>query len=152
MLSVLSAAFPPPGSAGNIRGPTFTMPASLAQIEDEAFADNFALREIWIPASVLYIADNAFEGCNEITILAEADSYAAEWAREHDMAFTPVAESAAERENLSKLLAGELAILLSFVSVSPVQLIRLRRRAWNAMRSMRPQDRAELNPIDYRFP
>ena len=84
-------------------------------------------------------------------ILAGADSYAAKWAEEHDAAFIPTVEGASLLRYISKLLTEEFALLLPF-SIGPNLLRRLRRKAENAVRSMRPQDRPELNPIDYRFP
>ena len=151
MFALFSTSFLLPDSADNIRGPTFNLPASLARIEDEAFAGDVALREIRIPDSVAYIADDAFEDCDYITILANADSYAAKWAEEHDAAFIPTVEGASLLHSISKLLTEGFALLLPF-SVDPNLLRRLRRKAENAVRSMRPQDRQELNPIDYRFP
>lgn len=151
MFALFSTFFLLPGSAENIRGPTFNMPASLTRIEKEAFSGDVALREIRIPDSVVYIADDAFENCNYITILAEVDSYAAKWAEEHDAAFIPIVEGALLLHRISKLLAEEFTLLLPF-SVGPNLMRRLRRKAENTVRSMRPQDRPELNPIDYRFP
>lgn len=77
-------------------------PASLLTIEDEAFmgaanlneviiaegiktigARAFAsssLRKITLPVSLESISDDAFEGCMALTVVAEAGSYAYEWA------------------------------------------------------------------------
>ncbi len=78
------------------------MPTSLQTIEDEAFMGaanlneaiiaegtksigirafaNSSLRKITLPASLESISDDAFEGCTALTVVAEAGSYAYEWA------------------------------------------------------------------------
>ncbi len=59
-----------------------TLPASTVTIESEAFANLPTVDRIVIPATVTSIADDAFSGSN-ITIVAPANSYAANWAAEH---------------------------------------------------------------------
>ena len=88
--------------------PAFKLPAAMRQIEAEAFLNAsvqnvilpdgcesignraFAgcnlLQEITIPASVTAIADDAFDGCDEMTITAEDGSYAEIYAEEHGIA------------------------------------------------------------------
>ena len=79
-----------------------TMPAALQIIEEEAFYGstsidkvvlsnkvteirsrafaNSTLTEINLPASLTYIADNAFDGPNKVTVTATAGTYAYQWA------------------------------------------------------------------------
>ena len=56
-----------------------TLPASLTTIESQAFADLTNVEAVRIPATVTAIAPDAFSG-SDITILAPAGSYAADWA------------------------------------------------------------------------
>lgn len=51
----------------------------LERIEERAFA-NTSLLWIHLPASVTYIADNAFEGCVDVNIDADMETYAYAWA------------------------------------------------------------------------
>jgi len=88
---------------------TFTLPASLTAIEEEAFvglpvqcviipdgttsigvqafADCEALYKMIIPDSVTEIADDAFEGSDQVTICAPEGSYAQLYAEEHSFGF-----------------------------------------------------------------
>ena len=84
-------------------GGVFVLPASIKEIEEEAFADNslletvvlqsgvlsvgeraFAdcalLKSVSVPASVSFIAPDAFLGSDRVTILCEEGSYAHEYA------------------------------------------------------------------------
>ena len=45
------------------------------------------LREITVPASVAYIQKNAFDGCDNVTILGKQNSYAQNFAAEHHILF-----------------------------------------------------------------
>ena len=93
--------------------PDFVLPASLTSIEAEAFrgsAFNFAalsaktvkigdsafadctnLWYIYIPATAVEIADNAFAGVNGLTILGAAGSTAESYAAAHGISFIAVA-------------------------------------------------------------
>ena len=46
-----------------------------------------SLREITIPSSVAYIPKNAFDGCDNVTILGKQNSYAQNFAAEHHILF-----------------------------------------------------------------
>ena len=46
-----------------------------------------SLREITIPSSVAYIQKNAFDGCDNVTILGKQNSYAQNFAAEHHILF-----------------------------------------------------------------
>jgi hypothetical protein len=63
------------------------VPDGVATISNYAFAFNFNVSEIYIPDSVSYIGEDAFFGCNDITVHASADSYAVEYAEENRMEF-----------------------------------------------------------------
>ena len=129
-----------------------SFPKSLVEIGERAFAGTYALREISIPDSVQYIADRAFEGCHDIIIHSEIDSYAANWAREHNVTLVSTENGSLIIEKRGKLLTWEFLIIASFNCVSQEVLLRLHTKRKNADCSMRPQDRPELYPIEYRFP
>ena len=63
------------------------VPDGVATISNYAFAFNFNVSEIYIPDSVSYIGEDAFFGCDDITVHASANSYAAEYAEENYMGF-----------------------------------------------------------------
>ena len=62
------------------------LPDGCESIGNRAFAGCNLLQEITIPASVTAIADDAFDGCDEMTITAEDGSYAEIYAEEHGIA------------------------------------------------------------------
>ena len=126
---------------------------SLRGIGDRAFADAAALTEVYIPDSVVYISGNAFQGAGQLTVFGIPGSYAHGWARIHGYRFVAVdiwlhlddlpaswayiAGLSPERDAGSKPLKG-----ITFDAG----------RLGNEWASKRPQERPELNPIDYRFP
>ncbi|MBQ3762133.1 MAG: leucine-rich repeat protein [Clostridia bacterium] len=55
---------------------------NVTEIRSRAFA-NSTLYEINLPASITYIAEDAFEGPDKVTITASEGSYAYRWAVEH---------------------------------------------------------------------
>jgi len=60
---------------------TLTLPASLERIESGACRNAYKLTGVVVPGTVVYIADDAFEGCHAtLTLYGPADCYAAEWA------------------------------------------------------------------------
>ena len=158
--------------AGN--GGTFKLPASLLVIEDEAFAGTAAqtvilpeglesigagafedvptLKDVYIPNTTTYIADSALTVTPDLTIHGIDNSYAKDWAHEHEIPFvvddiwTKVVQSGwvptvrVERTNLY-IATIVLIILFEFF-----------RLGYYEVRSRRPQDRPDLYPIEYRFP
>ena len=65
------------------------VPEGTESIGSEAFAWS-SLREITLPASVTFIADDAFEGCWQVAVTAPEGSYAREWAKEQGLPITGV--------------------------------------------------------------
>lgn len=55
------------------------LPEGLERIESEAFAQS-GIRKIHLPKSLKFIADNAFQGCENLTVTADRVSYAYSWA------------------------------------------------------------------------
>ena len=62
-----------------------TIPDSVTNIGNRAFAHCSSLRAIYIPDSVTRIESDAFLDC-PVTIICEPDSYAAQYAHEHNIA------------------------------------------------------------------
>ncbi len=58
------------------------IPSGVEKIGNQCFLNCTALECVVIPDSVEQIADDAFDGCNKLTIYANEDSYAAEYAME----------------------------------------------------------------------
>ena len=135
-----------------IAAESIAFPDSLLYIGERAFANDLYLKTVTIPESVEYIGEHAFDGSRDLTVYGSANSYAADWAREHDIMFVASENDLYYSKGLGKARTAELCILLSFICCDPDIILRLRKWAKNAGRSMRPQDRPELNPIDYRFP
>lgn len=128
------------------------LPEKLTDVRERAFADNRALTVICIPESVTFIADDAFDGNSNLIIQGLSDSYAAHWANEHNIAFAPTETLPLWIQKVGRLLRVSMIAVLRFNSIDPAAFLWRRRRNMNAERSMRPQDRPELHPIDYRFP
>ena len=123
----------------------------LLQIGDHAFADTPCLTDAYIPASTEYIAESAFGGNEGLTIHGEEDSYPQQWAEEHHIAFTVanIWKPIPVKENKAGVQEMEVHF---FITVHPDQTVRSAFGATDEDESKRPQDRPELNPIDYRFP
>ncbi len=70
----------------NIQAEEVVLPPQVQSIGSRAFADNEQLVLVNIPASVTFIADDAFDGCTELILLVgEGNTYAAEYAETHDI-------------------------------------------------------------------
>lgn len=61
---------------------TVVLPEKLTTIGPNAFSDS-GLRQIMIPASVEYIADNAFDNCSGLEAVVASGSYAHTWCVRH---------------------------------------------------------------------
>jgi hypothetical protein len=125
---------------------------STESIGDGAFAHNNALRAVFVPDSVTYIGSQAFEGSAKLTIHGSADSYALQWAMENNVPFVMESSIPTWIKKIGKLFMGNMYYSLCFSCIWPGAVLRMRRRMEHVARSMRPQDRPELYPIDYRFP
>lgn len=56
------------------------LPENVQKIGSRAFADS-TITAIWLPASLSYIADDAFDGCKNLSVTAPEGSYAHSWAQ-----------------------------------------------------------------------
>ena len=62
-----------------------SVPNTVVSIGEQAFSDCPMLTNVTIPPSVTSIADNAFENSSRVTLLVAANSYAHQFALEHQM-------------------------------------------------------------------
>lgn len=152
---------------------TFIFPASLERIEDEAFEGTVAetvifpvglisigsrafehvqiLKDVYIPDTTTFIADSAFSAA-DITIHGIDGSYAMGWANSHEIPFVA--------ENIWNTVVQDVKshntrtdpIHQTAITIVLITLLEFFRFSCYELRSRRPQDRPELNPIDYRFP
>jgi len=158
----------------NIRDHTAVFPDSLISIENEAlegtafqelifregllyigehaFGNVGSLKKACIPNSVKYIADSAFSESGLKTIIAGTSTYAQYWAERHDIEFKLLDNNYANTISLHVLIQSILALF----GITFIPLDNDRRRIKQYIKlfviCMRPQDRAELYPIEYRFP
>ena len=152
----------------------FLLPASLVEIEDEAFANtavktvvfqdgllhigDFAfenaqfLTDIYIPSSVRKIGHSAFPHRRNIVLHAPEKSYAQAWAKEHRVSYRANVSWSSRNDGRKTLRILKNASGLYRHLTDPKDIHIPARRIEVPVRSMRPQDRPELNPIDFRFP
>lgn len=127
-------------------------PEGFLCLEDNAFAENTHLKKIILPSTTIYIADSAFVVTAETVIYGDWGSYVQDWARKHGASFAYENLWSSILDNVKKVgnyieqiqdLFHALLATMFFNSVITGQ---------DMGKSRRPQDRPELNPIDYRFP
>lgn len=63
------------------------LPGTCTYIKDYAFRDCASLQTLTIPHTIKEIGEKAFAGCEGLTILCEEDSYAAQYAEAHGIAY-----------------------------------------------------------------
>ena len=154
---------------------TFVLPSSLTIIENEAFEGtavetivfqeclvsigskafgNIApLTDVYISETTTYIADSAFSAADDLTIHGVDGSNAEDWAREHELPFViddiwhwyMVPNSVRQHNAQINLVYRYIAALLSVICYTVFKY------GYYQVRSRRPQDRPELNSIDYCF-
>ena len=120
----------------------------LLEIGNDAFRNALHLSKAFIPVSVTYIADSAFPLEQNFGVYGVAGSYAHQWAARLGVPFTATdfwAENSGRKE--SKENSSGVTILQI-----PKMEGRIESLPYAKTKSMRPQDRPELYPIDYRFP
>jgi len=69
-----------------------TIPESVTWIGNDVFSCCTNLTNITIPESVSWIDDKAFYGCKSLTIYGYEDSYAQEYADEHNIPFIVISD------------------------------------------------------------
>lgn len=66
---------------------TITLPYKITRIEDGAFVNCESLASITIPGSITEIADDAFYNCSNVSIVGVENTYANEYANQHNIPF-----------------------------------------------------------------
>ena len=67
---------------------TLVLPYKITKIEDGAFVNCENLKNITIPGSITEIAEDAFYNCYNVNITGIKDTYAFEYAKKHNIAFS----------------------------------------------------------------
>ena len=60
---------------------------NITQVDYGAFAFCMSLEAVYVPYTVEYISDDVFEGCYDLILYGEEDSYAEQFAEENEMIF-----------------------------------------------------------------
>lgn len=121
-------------------------------IMSQAFSDTEDLLHVYIPEGVELIAEDAFSCSGLQVIHGIANSYTQTWANDHGICFIEDDiwnSRAAARDCHFEVF---LVLFSYLVPIDSTGKINRRCRARVFIRSMRPQDRIELYPINYRFP
>lgn len=127
---------------------------NLQTIREKAFAGTDKLKYIYLPASVEYIAGDAFDHSKQLTFFGEKGSYAEDWAKKNKFPFMVefawISSMASSQAHLSGVrTAGTRYFFLISAYVFIMALIYY---TCFETRDKRQKCRAELYPIDYRFP
>lgn len=123
--------------------------SELTTIGNLAFAGT-PLIDVYIPQSTKHIGNDAFP--SESVVHGIINSYAETWAKERKYRFVS--------DNIwsTCIIPAEyhdVFCLFLFCILLPADFKKkytIRKNIWALIRSMRPQDRIELYPINYRFP
>ena len=122
----------------------------LAYIGPGLFKDADSLTDVYIPKNTKYIGEHAIPSGALIHVVR--NSYARKWAK--DNGYQYIVDNI-WHESVCPEGIRLYQLMLLFYIVIPIDAKKYelwRRSAKLYVKSMRPQDRAELNPIDYRFP
>ena len=128
------------------------LPEGLVSIGERAFENDAYLTDVYIPGTTEYIADSAFSMTANLTIHGIDGSYAMEWARRNEVPFVVddiwngLALKGKTHHPQHDPISGFITIVVLLIAFWFIRSCDYERR------SRRPQDRPELNPIDYRFP
>ena len=127
-------------------------PDGFLHIGENAFSEARKLTDVYIPESTEYIADSAFSITQNLTIHGIDGSNAKEWAEEHQVPFVADNIWVALIRSGSSLNEQGIPTNHHAAAVNPEKMVAVHERSEDRIESRRPQDRPELNPIDYRFP
>ena len=89
------------------------VPEGTVEIGERAFADS-GLRRIVLPVSLMTIADNAFEGCIGLEVIAEEGSYAWHWAWERGY----LMPDAAPETDFVYDISGGVCVIYAYVGLN----------------------------------
>ena len=125
---------------------------NVIYIGDQAFADASNLQDIYIPPSAEFIGANAFPQNKGLTIHGVKGSYAETWANKHRVPFVLSNIWTLFTAGGRSLNTQGIPLELMLLAISPDRILGITPQTAYDEMSMRPQDRSELNPINYRFP
>lgn len=125
---------------------------NVIYISDQVFASASKLRSVFIPPSTEFIGENAFPDNTDLIVFSVKGSYAEKWANEHQIPFKDSNIWGLLMPNGKSLNTHGVPLSRVLPVIDPERAIGVTKQTANDDVSMRPQDRPELNPIDYRFP
>lgn len=153
---------------------TASFPVSLLLVEDEAFAHTAfqkivfqdrlrtvgerafggmeRLKSVWFPASLEFAADSVFSQSGIQKIYCVEGSYAQHWAERHHVQFETVDSWYTPPMDPFAMLGLQFCAIVLFSLWFHDEYRKIIHYIKSFTLNMRPQDRPELNPIDYRFP
>lgn len=126
------------------------LPDGFQYIGEEAFGGNSTLTDVYIPPSTEYIADTAFPMNSDLVIHGVEDSYALEWAEEHNIRYIVDSIWKSIINNGNRVRIQEIGLAFLFLIIIPKTINQIGSRAQDE--SIRPKNRPELYPIEYSFP
>lgn len=129
---------------------TVVFQTGLLRIDDRAFEEANHLENVYVPATTTHIGKSAFPRQTGLTLHGDKDSYIQVWARVHKIRFS-TDKYIPTGPNRVKTIHSLLKVRFQPHETILKKEIKIYRRQVPVF-SMRPQDRPELNPIDYRFP
>lgn len=122
----------------------------LAHIGSYAFWNAQTLKAVYIPPSTVSIGKMAFP--MDVVIYGNESSFAQRWALDNNFIFILddiwKIHSYNERWHVAQLIV----LVFALASIDNNNLEYLRKRHIEFKKSMRPQDRIEMYPINYKFP
>lgn len=135
-----------------ISAKTIVLPEGLHSVGNSAFANSYSLTDVYIPSSVEKIGKNAFTLSKKLTIHGVIGSLAEKWAREHQIPFvaSDIWNTINDSINTDDTNRSPTDSFHQVVRAEKTN--KLHDRSADKGKSLRPQERPELNPIDYRFP
>lgn len=131
---------------------TITLPDGVLSVGDNVFVDNAFLTDIFIPASVEDISDSAFPKDSDFIIRGIERSFVGDWAKKHNIPFVADDKWKLVLNNQETIGSSREELCSQYCVMNPEKIARGFHVVEEDNLSRRPQDRSELNPIDYRFP
>lgn len=125
---------------------------AVEYIGERAFADMPNFKVACIPEATSFIADDAFDGHDDLVIVGISGSYAHRWAAEHGYAFIHMDLWAGSFDNpIRRRRALRYTAAYETASAAPVAANRMGGTVGETTKAA-PKDKPEMYPIDYDFP
>lgn len=127
--------------------------AGITHVGDKVFSGARFLTDIFIPATMEHLEDSFFPCNPRLTIHWLKNSNVADRVRERQIPFVqPNAENSTLISENATYNESRIPNNWRIRVLASEKQVNLRERGADEGKSLRPQDRPELNPIDYRFP